>query len=88
MEFDNQGNIIPITVTNKGIEPFSLDHIFETAIDEVVIDNNKNKEIASVQFYDLNGVFISTSEHNLEKGAYIKTIVYTDGTNISYIKIK
>nr|WP_319397733.1 hypothetical protein [uncultured Carboxylicivirga sp.] len=51
-----------------------------TAIND---DIKADKQVASTQYYSINGVMVSTSFAALPKGIYIKKETYTDGTSSS-----
>nr|WP_321452505.1 hypothetical protein [uncultured Carboxylicivirga sp.] len=81
-EFDYTGGAETIYVYSEssGFNIYALIVESATAIND---DIKADKQVASTQYYCINGVMVSTSFAALPKGIYIKKETYTDGTSSS-----
>lgn len=79
LQFNEDGTLQPVTPTQKGISPVSLNEEPGTGI-EAVAGSSISGAPSSIVYYDLNGMQLGSDDNRLARGLYLRRMTWSDGT--------
>ncbi|TDD94222.1 family 43 glycosylhydrolase [Flavobacterium cellulosilyticum] len=80
LNFNNDGSIIKITPTKRGIDPVILDHISTKSLSVSDVNHIKDSELIKEEIYSLTGAYFGNNIKKLKNGIYIIRSVYENGS--------
>ncbi|MEL0455912.1 family 43 glycosylhydrolase [Flavobacteriaceae bacterium SZ-1-7] len=80
LTFNNDGSIIPVTPTRRGIDPVILDHVQSVLSITDIDEDTKSHKLLKREIYNFSGQFLGVNINRLKNGLYIIKSYYENGS--------